>query len=463
MSSDISRGKGALQSLAAKFPLTSGLKDLSAAPRCFLLFIVFNVVSWQCIIGPANVLFARKIGMPPSWVGFLLAFAPLSSTLVVGTGLLVMHWGAKRVMFFGWLLRNLLSCMIFLLPLAVMKWGPPGGWWMVMASTLGFCLMRAVGVGGWFPWLHEVVPEEQRGVYFGQEASVTQFLNIAIQTAQALILLGDPGVGRFLAVYAIGIISGFASLLLMKRIPGGAPSRGEVSLKMDIDSYRRAFADRRYMFFIITASLCFGMTSWLGGSYVMFMRDALGLTSLTIMGITAISSVCVMLSVRNWARFAERCGSGRAISMAQVGHACGSLCCLLLVPGTVWAQWAIAPIIIMTTLFGAAYWMSVHRAMMRFVKTEDRVGYTNLWTVFTAIALGVVPVLAGMAIDHFGEWGFRFCFSMAGFGGLCSAFLMRRAAGDGSPINLPANPLQWVMVGPRILKRIARVTLGFDK
>ena len=49
-------------------PIFSGLQELEPAPRRFLFFIVFNVVSWQCLIGPVLVLFARKIDMPPSWV-----------------------------------------------------------------------------------------------------------------------------------------------------------------------------------------------------------------------------------------------------------------------------------------------------------------------------------------------------------------------------------------------------------
>ncbi len=463
MPSFILRSKNALHSVASKSPLTSGFHELDVAPRRFLLFIVFNVVSWQCIIGPANVLFARKIGMPPSWVGFLLAFAPISMLLVVATGLLVMHWGAKRVMFIGWLFRNACSCLIFALPWAMSKWGPPGGWWIVMASTLGFCLMRALGVGGWFPWLHEVVPERQRGAYFSGEASVTQLLNIVIAFAQAVILSGDPGVPRFLVVYGIGIAAGFISLLWMNRIPGGGASKEEASLANDIASYRRAFADRRFMSFIIAATLCFSMLSWLGSSYVMFMRDALGASSRFIMIVTAVASLCIMFTVRHWARFAERNGSGIAISLAQTGHAFCSLLCLFLIPGTIWSRWAIVPLIIMASVFGSAFWMTVHRAMMGYVKTEDRVGYTNLWTVATAIAFSIVPVLAGMAIDHLHEWGFRLCFLMAGGGGVCAALLMRRVIGDAGPARPPAGIRHWIALGPQIITKIVRITIGLDE
>ena len=454
---------GALRSLASKLPLTSGLHELDAAPRQFLFFIVFNVVSWQCIIGTAMVLFARKIEMPPSWVGFLLAFAPTSMILVVGTGLLVMHWGAKRVMFVGWLLRNMCVCLIFAMPWAMTSWGPRAGWYVVVASTLGFCLMRAVGVGGWFPWLHEVVPERQRGAYFSAEASVTQLLNIFVAFLQAFILRGDPGINRYLLVYGIGIAAGFASLMWMLRVPGGNAIEEHASIETDVASYRRAFADRPFISFVLVASLCFSMLSWLGSSYVMFMRDELGISSRTIMVITAVASVCIMFTVRQWARFAERRGSGLAIALAQTGHATCALTCLILVPGTSWARWGIVPIIIMSSVFGSAFWMTVHRAMLGYVKTADRVGYTNLWTVATAVAFGITPILAGTVIDHLGLWGFRLCFLMAGLGGFCTATLIRRVADEDNPARMPSGVWQWIMFPPRIIGQLVRVTAGLDE
>ena len=60
-------------------------KNLSPAPRRFLGFMAFNVVSFQCFVGPAMVLFARKLDMPASWVGFLIAAMPLSMVLVMFT------------------------------------------------------------------------------------------------------------------------------------------------------------------------------------------------------------------------------------------------------------------------------------------------------------------------------------------------------------------------------------------
>ncbi len=447
-----------LGALFRRAPIISSLQELDPGPRRFLLFIVFNVVSWQCLIGPVLVLFARKIDMPPSWVGFLIAFTPISMVLVVVTGLMVMHWGAKRVMFVGWMLRNLISCTVFAMPLAIQHGGGKTAWYVLMGSTLGFCLMRALGGGGWYPWLHEVVPESQRGAYFSCDAGVTQLLNVLVSIAQALILHGDPGLYRFLAVYSIGIVSGFVSLGLMYRVPGGKGVEGPVSLRRDLASYRRALSDRPYVLFITTISFCFAAMSWFGASSVMFMRDALGIRSWVIMALTAAGSVGIMFTVRHWARFAEHSGSGLAMALALTGHALMSLLCLALRPGAWWTLYALAPIMVLSSVFGSAFGMMSPRAMLGYVKTEDRVGYTNLWTVGTAIALGVVPVIVGLVIEHGALLGFRVCFCIAGGSVLACATAIRRVVQDRG-----AQDRSSTFSPARSLLTLASVTLGLHE
>ncbi|HNT90018.1 MAG TPA: hypothetical protein PKL84_19295, partial [Candidatus Hydrogenedentes bacterium] len=130
-----------------RLPIVSVVHELAPPGRRFLYFNFFNVISWQCVVGPAMILFARKIGMPASWVGFLISFMPLTMILVLFTVPLVNRLGPKNVMMKGWLSRNLIMSTVFLMPLAVRFWGPRAGWYVLTGATLGFCIVRAVAVG----------------------------------------------------------------------------------------------------------------------------------------------------------------------------------------------------------------------------------------------------------------------------------------------------------------------------
>ncbi len=444
-------------------PVVSSFLELSNAPRRFLFFTAFNVVSWQCIVGPAMILFARRIDMPASWVGFLISFMPFSTLLVVFTAPMVARFGAKRLMFTTWLLRNLVMCVVFLMPWVLTRGEPRLGWYLLMGATLAFCIFRALGAGGWFPWLHEVVPPPERGAYFSAEAASTQLVNVCIILTQGLMLIGEPGVERFLYIYAVGVIAGLVSLVWMSRVPGGAGLGAEVRLFGALEAHRRAAADRPFLVFVMLAALCFSCTAWLGSAYVLYLRDALLLTPRRVMLLTAAGSVGVLLTIRYWGRFADHSGSGRAMLKTLIGHSLGALAFLALPPGAWWTPWAMWPVVVLTSIFGAAFWMAAHRAMLNYVKEDGRVGYTNLWTVGTALTLGGTPIAAGWLIQHWGLWGFRACFLISGAAGMIGALACDWIVRDGpQALRARAWPLD-PMLPVRTLVRIAWITVGLHE
>lgn len=446
-----------------QLPVLSSLRELSAPPRRFLLFSVFNVISWQCIVGPAMVLFARKTEMPASWVGFLISCLPFSMLLVGLTLPLVTRLGPKRIMLMAWLLRNIVVCSVFLIPWAISVGGPRMAWYVLIGATLAFCLARSLGVGGWFPWLHEVVPEGERGTYFSTEMALVQLINVVLILGQGLFLQGNPGVNRFLAIYAGGIVFGMLSLVYMSRIPGGAGFDETSSMGQGLASYGIAFRDRRFLCFVLIAMLCMSSISWLSASVVLYLRDALHYVDRSIMALMAVGSGGVLLTIRPWGRFADHSGSGRAIFKALTAHSLAALAFLALFPGGRWTPYAVCPVIALMAVFAGAFWVATHRAMLNLVPESGRAGYTNLWIVGSAASMGVTPILAGFLIDSLGLWGFRACFLISGILGLCSAFASERVVGDGTQARLtrawtmnPALPL-------RTLARIAWITLGMHE
>jgi hypothetical protein len=446
-----------------QIPVVSNLKELSPAPRRFLFFIAFNVVSWQCIIGPAMILLARKIDMPPSWVGFLNSFTPFTTLLVVFTAPVIARMGPKWVMFTAWLVRNILMCGVYFMPLAIYYGGNRAGWFVLSVSTLGFCLMRALGAGGWFPWLHEVVPEEQRGTYFSGEAALTQLINILIMLAQSLLLLGDPGVGRFLIVYSLGIGAGFISLFWMARIPGGHAQKGVDIRSENYHPHRAALRDRRFVVFVLTAAFCVSATSWFASAYVLYLRDALHLSPQIIMLLGAVGSLGILVTIRFWGLFADYSGSGRAMSKALIGHSVCVVAFLFLWPGAPWTLYVLAPMLVLVGIFCAAFNISVNRAMLNFVTDDERVGYANIWTIGTALSYAITPILVGFLIDHFGLWGFRACFIIAGGLGLLCAVACLWVVRDGEPLDLSPQNLLDPGLPVRTLVRIVSITVGFHE
>lgn len=395
------------------------------------MFIVFNVISWQCIAGPALVLFARHIDMPASWVGFLVSFMPMSMLLIVCTTGAITRLGSKRVMMASWLARNIVSCSVFAMPLAVSYYGPRAAWYTLMGATLGFCVLRAVGAGGWLPWLHEVVPQHQRGTYFSMEAAVSQSLNILVMLGQGLALQGNPGTGRYLGIYGAGVAVGLASLLWMSRIPGGKGQSGPARELGAIATYRKAIGDTPYARFVVLASLSFGVLSLFTTAALLYMRDALLMPSNGIMYLTAAGSAAVLLTVRFWGRTSDRRGSSPVCAATMAGHSAFCALALLALPQFgAFSRGLIMAVVVANAIFCAAFGIAANRAMLNRVNVAYRVGYANFWTVSTAIAMAIAPIVAGFLIDHGGAWGYRACFLLAMALGLLCAWRLPAVIGD---------------------------------
>ncbi len=445
------------------FPIVSGLRHLDAPPRRFLIYVAINVVSWQNIVGPAMILLARKIDMPESLVGLMISFMPFTSLLLLYTLPLIVRLGPKRVMLWGWFLRNVIACFVFLLPVALGIGSKRLAWAVLTLSIFGFCVMRAIGAGGWLPWLHEIVPVNVRSAYFSTETSITQLINVAILFLQArLLAVEDPGISRFMLIFGVGIFMGFISLIWMQRIPGGAGMR-EVDAHIGLRAYVRAAGDRRFFVFLLISTFAFSGIVWFGAAYVMYLRDMLAARDSITMNLTAIGSLGILFTIGSWARFIEANGSGLAMAKTLLGHSCAPVLMLFAYGGSEGAVYIVGFAVLVASIFNAAFNVAANRAMLNQVPDHERVGYTALWTVSTALALGITPVLAGLLIERYGLWGFRWCFLLSSISTFTAALLCLYFIHD---VRLDKN--RWVaLLNPilplRTAGRILWITLGLHE
>lgn len=442
------------------FPLFSDIKQLSQPPRRFLVFSGLNVFTWFSLVGPVMVLFARKIEMPASWIGFLISFLPLSNLLVLITIPLVTRLGSKRLLTVTWALQSSVAGLIFLVPWALRQYGAHAGWGVMLAAVLGFCLARAAGVGGWFPLLHEIIPPREQNRFFSTEMALAQGCIVLATLAQALVLGENPSVSRFLFINGFGIGAGLVSALWLTRVPGGESTYDPVKRSSSFSAYRGVLADHSYLLFVFTTMICFSCFAWINASIVLYMRDQLGFADLPIMLAMGAGNLGVLLSIHSWGRFAEFSGTGYAALLAMLGHSVAALCYLLMSPAAPWSAWLLPLPLIGTTLLGAAYWTLSHRYMISLVDKEHKVGYTNLWMVGTAIAMGVTPIVTGYIIERYHLAGFRMVFTISGLGGILAGLANFWVVHHRKPLRNALDELVNPMLPVRTLARIAWVTVG---
>jgi hypothetical protein len=417
------------------------------------------------VAGQALVLFARAVDMPPKFVGLLLSFMPLSMFVVVFAVPLVEWLGPRRLLLSTWLARNILAMGIFVMPWAISSYGPAAGWHVLLVATFLFSLIRAVGVGGWYPWLHEIVPREQLGSYFSLETAMSQVINILIALAMAHVLAMGAGLDRFFWIYGAGLAAGLLSVLMIGRIPGGAGLPPRTVLQYDPrPALRQVWLDREYRHFLLLSVAGLGSLMWLNSAVIMYLRDILVFGETRIMLMVALGGVGVALTIRFWGRRADSFGSVPAMIQLLAGHSLLAVLWLCLLPDSRPTAWLVLPILVLTSLFNAAFTMVTARGMLCRVRENGRVGYTALWIFSVALANGIPPIMAGWLIDVLGLTGFRLCFLISALGGMvATAGMFRLSPEEGKP---PVPAFHYLGHPTQTLRSFGRLfwfTLGFTK
>jgi len=440
--------------------LVRNFRVLDTAPRRFLLFVVLNVLSWHSLVGPVLVLFAREIQMPPSWVGFVVSFVPLSMLLAFVTVPLVEYFGPKRLMLITWVGRNLWACLAFSLPWVLWYGHPRYGWMVLLLAILGFCAIRSIGVGGWFPWLHEIVPERQRSAYFSAESSIEHGVIVCANLLHLFILSYKADLDHFLLIHGLGVAAGIASMLLMVRVPGGRETAAHARMGISRAMYRDVLANREFLVFVALAALGFSAISFLTTSSVMYMRDAMHFAPRVVMLVLTANSAFVFLTVRYWSNFAEHQGTARGVFQCMLGLGLLALSLLSHAPGAEWTPYLVPPTLVFAASLAVAFSVIMHRAMLDYVQPEARVAYTNVWLLGASLALGLSPVATGFAIDYLDLWGYRLCFALAGSFALAVSLLGGRMLRNATPLDREAGRALDPLVPVQAVARILWISLG---
>lgn len=446
------------------FSFSRSFTRLTPAPRAFLFFSIVNLASWQCIVGQVLVLFARSLGMPPGLVGLLLSFIPVSMLLVVLSIPAVEMLGPRKLMITSWLLRNLLISTVFFIPLLTARYGQQAGWLMLLLAVLGFSLVRAFGVGAWYPWLHEIVPTENLADYFNTETILVQVTNILLAVVIAQVLVRFSGLSSFYYIYGAGVLIGLISVGMLFFMPGGRRGPQLAGDGRRYAAFYKAFADRPYRHFIMVISLAFSSLMWVGSSAVMYLRDIMHFADGRIMFITAVGAMGVALTVSFWSKRAESKGSNRVMARMLHLHAAAALCWFFLLPGSRFGFALAMLAMVGSMVFSITLFTVASRAMLGQVKNEGRIGYTSLWIIGVSLANAIPPILAGQLIEHLGILGFRLCFAIAIFLGLSVSFLLKNLPEEGvlpdlaylDVLVLPLQPVRW-------MGRLVWVSLGFGQ
>lgn len=341
--------------------------------------------------------FALMLGADPWALGLLAAIPALGQSAQLLTPVLMAR-GVSRKAMTVWcasLSRYLWAPMIAIPFLPIASAAQLGLFFVLLG--LSQVLSQMAGAA-WTDWMGDLVPDSQRGRYFGFRNAVNAAVGMAVLGAGSHYLDHVPEAQRrwaFVALIAWGLAGAVGSQLALSRQPDPPVHR----LRAKQAPLRAPLANRSFMRLTGLMVLWTLVTNLTGAfSYAYALKELHA--SYALVGTHAlIVSALPILSGPWWGKLIDKQGAQFALTLAMAPVCLHPLYWLFMRPGF------LAPIFLDAASSGL-FWVGVTLAtstlLLEAAPSGQRAAYVGVYSAATGIALSVAAMVGGALLSRLG-------------------------------------------------------------
>lgn len=270
-----------------------------------------------------------------------------------------------------------------------------------------------LGNPAWWSWMADLVPEARRGRFFGLRSQATSAVAaLSFIVAMALLHVCGGMHNRLLvsALFAAGALSGTIDILLYWNVPEPAMPPGEPGVTSWLPS--AGFVRDLLTPFRLPEyrSLILGMAMWSFSANLVMpfvpiyqygerlrgCQLGLGLSWKYLAVLNVAGSVAAMVSSRWWARWADRVGPRRLLTLGS-GYLFVNLCYLLVGPG----RYSGLLILVAATsgALNAAWTVSTNQLILGMAPRCNRSFFVAAYNATNGLLMAGGPLLGGLLAD----------------------------------------------------------------
>lgn len=363
---------------------------------------VFSLWTWG---GSVFLLFLHALGLPTSHIGLALALVPLSGVLALVLAPHLTRWGWKRVFLIAYGTRKGVMALLLLLPWTLLHGGRTAGWALLFAVIVVFALLRAVAETAYYPWMQEFTPNRRRGQFTGLSLLLGTLASGAALLIAGQVLAHGEGWGRYQALMAAGCVAGLLGVLLMARVPGGAPRPAATSVRAHRADLRAALRDRNFTAFLGGLGAVTLGSLLLSTFLPLYLKDHLGIATGTVVRLDVATMAGGALAglLLGWAT--DRVGSRPVLMSSAVVSLLLPLAWLLLPRQS---PQVLVACVALYFLYGVAVnglaIASGRLLFNRVIPPAASTAYTAIYYAWLGLTSGLAPLLAGGLLTLCGSW-----------------------------------------------------------
>ncbi len=181
-------------------------------------FSFFNAVSFQIVLGPPMILYAKSLGASSLILGIIASLTPILSISQLVAARHLHRTGYRHFILAGWGARTFFTLCVAILPI-MPGLAPPLRLAALVALLFIFNFLRGIVAGAWLPWLTILIPEEMRGRFLSRDQAFLQIGCLSALLVSAWIMSGEAEPLEYTAVFGISLVAALASLWFIRRIP----------------------------------------------------------------------------------------------------------------------------------------------------------------------------------------------------------------------------------------------------
>ena len=285
---------------------------------------------------------------------------------------------------------------------------PPLGAVMLLGVVAVASLGGAVYEMAFLTWMAELVPESQRGAFFGARARIAGITSLGVSVIAGFVIdrwhsVRPGSITPFAVLFAIGAGAGLLGLAYLRRVP--APRRHESRVgALDLrEALTRPARDANFRRLCTFAAVWSFAGSIVSPFYTVYMLEQLQLPFLHVTLFAATTSALISVVQLYWGRLGDHFGSKTTLRAGTYLIALVPAIWLLASPQRLW------PLVVIALLSGfawGAYHLSLGNLILKLAPPGARPSYIATFGAAQGSAETVAPIIGGLVLDSLQAMGY---------------------------------------------------------
>lgn len=351
--------------------------------------------------GTFLVAIALLIGASNFQIGLLAALPTLTNIFQLLSIWLVRHYNNRRGVS---VICSTLARLPLIAAAAVIFFFPSVN--LLLFFLFFYYFFSSISGPSWNSWMKDLVPEKTLGSFFSRRGSYSQTLNVIISLTLALVIdyikdrHPEYELSTYALMFAVGGFIGLVGTYILSRTPEPRSERIKENIflllkrPLQDKNFRRLLAFNSIWIFAINLATPF---------FIVFLLQGMHLALSYIIGLTVISQLCSIFTIRIWGRFADRYSNKTIIGIcAPLYILCIIGWCFVGIYSDLLRNMILlVTIYIFTGISTAGINLSLTNIGLKLAPKDQAIVYLSAKNIVTSFFSSVAPLIGGLLADYF--------------------------------------------------------------